>query len=218
MTGVHFRQVFGQISSLEWTIAAVVFGLVILTMLVAFGLSWHRRRRGKGPSRLAEHSKLEGGYLLALTGMAVFLIAASFSSNARFWSDPPAALTVRATGFQWCWDFSYIGQRVSVTGPCAGRAVPTLVVPAGRDVRIEVTSRDVIHAFWVPGLRVKMDAYPQHLNYLTLRVPPGRWLGHCAQFCGLYHYGMMFYLRAVPPAQFDRWLHARGGPARAVRA
>ena len=215
---MHFRQVFGQVSSLEWTIAAVVFGLVILAMLVAFGGSWYRRRRGMGPSRLTGHNKLEGSYLLALAGIAVFLITVSFSTNASFWSDPRPALTVRATGFQWCWDFAYAGQRVSVTAPCAGGRLPTLVEPAGRAVRIEVPSRDEIHSFWLPGLRVKMDAYPGHLNYFTLRVPRGRWLGHCAQYCGLYHYGMMFDLEAVPAAQFDRWLHARGGPAQAVVA
>lgn len=214
---MHFERVFGQTFSLETAIAEVVFGLVVATMLVAFGASWYRRRHGKGPSRRAKHDPLELGYLGALFGMAIFLISLSFSSNASFWADPPSTLTVRATGFQWCWNFRYVGDRVAVSAQCAGHALPTLVLPAGREIRVQVTSRDVIHSFWIPALRVKMDAYPQHINTFTMRLPRGRWLGHCAQYCGLYHYGMMFYLQAVPPAQFDRWLHARGGPARAVK-
>jgi cytochrome c oxidase subunit 2 len=215
---VHFQQIFGQTFGLETTIAEIVFGLVAATMLVAFGTSWYRRRRGKGPLRRNENNPLEGGYLLALTGMAIFLIAVSFTQNASFWRDPPAALTVRVTGYQWCWKFSYAGTPVSVSAQCGGRGLPTLVLPAGRTVRMEVTSRDVIHSFWVPALRVKMDAYPGHTNFFTWRLRQGRWTGHCAQYCGLYHYGMLFYLQAVPPAQFDHWLHARGGPARAVKA
>lgn len=214
---MHFQHVFGQVFGLETTIAEVVFGLVLATMLVAFGTSWYRRRRGKGPLRKSQNNPLEGSYLLALAGMAVFLIVFSFSSNSAFWADPPPALTVRATGFQWCWKFQYMGQGVAVSGECAGHTLPTLVVPAGREVQVQVTSSDVIHSFWVPALRVKMDGYPGHLNHFTMRLQSGRWTGHCAQYCGLYHYGMMFYLQAVPPAQFDRWLHARGGPAQAVK-
>lgn len=216
---MHTQRVFGQVFSLETVIAAVVFGLVLVAMLTAAALSWHRRRRGKPAARRAEHHLAEGSYVLALTGMAVFLIVTSFSATAIFFHDPPPALTVRATGFQWCWDFSYPGRHVAATAPCAGRKLPTLVVPAGRPVRFEVTSRDVIHSFWVPALRLKMDAYPQHVNSFTVTLRRGRWLGHCAQFCGLYHDGMMFYLEAVPPGQFAQWLRAHGGnPALAGRS
>lgn len=215
---MHFQHVFWSTWHLQIWIASVVFGAVLLTMLIAFALSWYRRRRGRGPSHIAKRDKLEIGYAAALAGIAIFLINLSFSSNSSFWSDPPAALTVRATGFQWCWNFSYPGQRVQVSGVCAGRGLPTLVLPAGRDVRFQVTSRDVIHGFWIPALKVKMYAYPGHVNSFTMSpLRPGHWLGHCNEFCGLYHYGMMFRVQAVPPAQFDRWLHAHGGPAQAVR-
>lgn len=216
---MHFQHVFWSTWDLEIWIACAVFAAVLLTMLLAFALSWHRRRRGKGPSRVAKRNKLELGYTAALFGMAIFLINFSFTQNHSFWSDPPAALTVRATGFQWCWNFQYVGDRAQVSARCAGGPLPTLVLPAGRDVRFLVTSRDVIHGFWIPALKIKMYAYPQHTNSFVMSpLPPNRrWLGHCNEFCGLYHYGMMFYVRTLPPAQFDRWLHAHGGPAQAVR-
>ena len=215
---MHFEHVFCNTWDIEIWIASAVFCAVLLTMLAAFGLSGYRRWRRKGPSRVAKRNKLELGYAAALLGVSIFLINLSFTQNRNFWSDPPAALTVRATGFQWCWDFSYVGDRVQVSGQCAGGPLPTLVVPARRNIRFQVTSRDVIHGFWIPSLKIKTYAYPGHVNYFTMSaLPPGRWLGHCNEFCGLYHDGMMFHLQAVPPAQFNRWLHAHGGPVQAVR-
>jgi cytochrome c oxidase subunit II len=73
-----------------------------------------------------------------------------------------------------------------------------------------------VHAFWVPYLDYKMDAYPGHVDKFTVTMPrAGRWNGRCAQFCGLYHYRMDFWLQAVSPAQFSSWLRARSGVAAA---
>lgn len=213
---MHFQQVFWQTFRLETTIAEVVFGLVMALLVAALVISWLRRRRRRPAARRSEANPLEIGYALALTGMIVYLVTLSFSASASFWRDPPAALRVRVTAFQWCWRFQYVGQPVSISGRCAGGPVPTLVLPAGEPVRLDLTSADVIHAFWLPALKVKMDMYPGHTNSLTFTLRDGRWIGRCAQFCGLYHYGMMFYLQAVPRAQFDRWLHAQAHPA-AVR-
>lgn len=214
---MQFKRVFGQTFGLETTIAEVVFGLVVMTMLVAFALSWRRRRRGLPPSGRIGRRRVELTYLTGLVGMAIFLIVFSLTQNSAFFGrDPRPALTVRLTAFQWCWNFKYLGKHVSVTAPCSRGPVPTLVLPSGRPVRIEMTSADVIHSFWIPGLRFKMDIYPDHVNTFTMTLRNGRWRGRCAQFCGLYHYAMVFHLHAVPPAQFDRWLHAHGGPAHAV--
>jgi cytochrome c oxidase subunit II len=211
---MHFRQVFDQVFSLETWIAAVVFGLVLAAMAAAVLISRVRRRRGLPPLRRDKHNPLEMTYLLGLTGIAVFLVVVSFTSNASFFRDPPPAMRVRVTAFQWCWTYQYLAERVSVTARCGpSGSIPTLVLPAGRPVQLQLTSRDVIHSFWVPELRVKMDIYPRHVNDLTVDLPVGRWLGRCAQYCGLYHYAMQFHLQALPPAQFSRWLHARGGPA-----
>jgi cytochrome c oxidase subunit 2 len=145
-----------------------------------------------------------------------FLIFVSFSANAAFFSDPPPAMTVRVTAFQWCWRFQYPGQSVTITGQCAGGPVPTLVLPSGRPVRVQLTSADVIHSFWIPGLRFKMDIYPDHVNTFTFTLHQGSWLGRCAQLCGLYHDDMLFHVQAISPARFDRWLRAHRGSGSAV--
>src|SRR5947207_4743532 len=160
---MHFQHVFGQTFGLFTRIAGVVFGLAVVAVLIAVIESWRRGRRGKPAVQRAERNGLELAYVAVLAAVVGFLIFVSFSANASFWTAPRSALTVRVTAFQWCWRFQYAGRPVSVTGPCRGSAVPTLVVPAGRPVRIELTSADVIHSFWVPGLRVKMDVYPDHV-------------------------------------------------------
>lgn len=212
------RHVFEQVFSLQTTIAEVVFGLVLAAMLASVLLSWRRHRRGLPASKRAEHNRLEFTYLLALAGIAVFLVVVSFTSNAAFFRDPPSALRVRVTAFQWCWNFQYPAQRVTVTGPCTSSRGPTLVLPAGRPVEVDLTSRDVIHSFWLPGLRLKMDIYPDHVNRITFTAPQGRWLGRCSQFCGLDHYRMTFHVEAVPQAQFTQWLRAHEAPRGPVGA
>jgi cytochrome c oxidase subunit II len=207
---MHFRQVFGQTFGLETTIAEVVFGLITATVVAALILGWFRRRRGRPASHKAEANRLELTYVLGLAGIAAFLVLFSFTQNALFWRDPPAQTQVRVTALQWCWRFQYSNPPVTVTARCGTGRLPTLVLPAGRPVKLDITSADVIHSVWVPALRVKIYAYPGHVNGLTLDLPNGRWLGRCSEFCGLYHTGMEFYLQAVPPARFSRWLQAGG--------
>jgi cytochrome c oxidase subunit 2 len=211
-----FRGAFAQLFGQDTLIAEVVFGLVVAAMIVALAASWYRRRKGRGPSQKAEANRIELGYVAVLTGMAIFLMIASVTANAKDFpaSDPPAALHVQVTAYQWCWKFHYTGQPVTVTGTCQHGSYPTLVVPTGKPVELDVTSTDVIHAFWVPYLRQKMLAYPGQVNKFTVTLTSnGRWIGRCAQLCGLYHYEMDFWLRAESPAQFSHWMQARGGSA-----
>lgn len=207
-----FRQTFGQIFGLYTTIAGVVFGLVAAALLTAIVASWYRRRRGKPASRKSKANRLELGVVTALAGMAAFLVVASFSANAKESPAQDPAMRVQVTAFQWCWQFRYTGQPVTVTARCQGGPLPTLVLPTGRPVELDVTATDVIHAVWVPYLKYKLYAYPDHVNRFTVTLHrDGRWIGRCAQICGLYHFQMDFYLKAVPPAQFSHWLRDHRG-------
>jgi cytochrome c oxidase subunit 2 len=209
---VPFRNEFNQLFRQDTVIAAVVFGLVVLALLTALALSRWRRKRGREPSGRAEASKLEIGYVTALAGIVAFLIVTSLAANGRELPDPPKpALRVQVTGYQWCWRFHYQGQPVTVTGDCQAGAYPTLVLPAGQPVELDVTSVDVIHAFWLPYLRFKTYAYPGHTNsFTTTLTRTGRWRGSCALLCGLYHYEMVFYVQVVSPAAFTAFLQHSG--------
>jgi cytochrome c oxidase subunit 2 len=214
-----FRGAFSQLFTQDTSIAAAVFCLIAVALGAAALLGRRRRRRGQEPSQRAEANRLEIGYVILLVAIVAFLVVSSFRSNAREFPDPQnpkPAVRVQVIAFQWCWQFRYEGRPVTVTGQCQGGSLPTLVLPAGQPVELDVTSIDVIHAFWLPYLRFKMNAYPGHVNaFTTTLTRTGRWLGRCAQLCGLYHYQMDFYVQVVSPAAFGRFLRAHGGTATA---
>jgi cytochrome c oxidase subunit II len=207
-----FSPIFFQYSVIAW----VVFGLVMAALLATIVVSWRRKRQGLGPSQVNEANRVEMSYIASLVGMAIFLTISSFAANAKDFSDPPKpAARVQVLGYQWCWRFSYEGTPVATNGQCQGglRLLPVLVVPVGQPVRLDVTAADVVHAVWVPQWKLKLYAYPGITQHLTVTIPQaGRWIGRCAQLCGLYHYEMDFYLQAVSPAAFRTFLRTGAIP------
>jgi cytochrome c oxidase subunit 2 len=203
-----FQGSFAQLFTQDVTIASVVFGLVVIALASALVASWRRRRRDQPASSRAEANRVEFGYVAVLAVIVAFLVVTGFAANARDFPDPPKpAATVSVTGYQWCWRFAYPGTQRTVTGQCEDGRPPVLVVPAGKPVRFEVTSADVIHAFWLPAQRFKINAYPGQVNTFTITFPKtGRWLGRCAEICGLYHFDMDYYVQAVPSAAFTAFL------------
>lgn len=199
---------------LEVVIAAAVF--VVITGVMFFAVARFRRRPGSEPSHVTSHSKLELVYGAAVAALAIFLVANSITTNGER-IDAKPSLQIDVTGFQWCWKFHYVtagsgagGSAASgptVTGRCVDGNVPVAVVPVGQVIRFDVTSDDVIHAFWIPYLKYKTFAYPGHVNSFEARfTAPGTYPGRCAEFCGLYHAEMQFKIRSVPAAQFQQWL------------
>lgn len=208
---MEFRQVFDSVFRFEMIVAGVVAVLVAAAFLAALMLS---RRRSPDRRRRDSHPLVEGGYALLLAAVAGVIAYVSLSSHEQVQnttsgstSTPPAAqVDVRA--FQWCWQFDYAAAGKSVTGVCREHhgQLPTMVVPAGQPVQLNLTSGDVVHALWIPDLGVKLDAMPDHTNSVTLTFEEGRWLGRCSEFCGPFHPSMHFYVRAVPPEQYQQWL------------
>ncbi len=114
--------------------------------------------------------------------------------------DAPDLVTVTAEARQWEWSFGY--------NDVPGRVTENILhIPADRPVDIEITSRDVIHSFWVPRLAGKLDAIPGHINVLRLHADaPGDYAGVSAEFSGNGYLGHVFSVRAHDPASWDRFL------------
>ena len=92
-----------------------------------------------------------------------------------------------------------------------------LVIPAGRPVRINLRTVDVIHSFWVPKLAGKVDMIPNRSNHLWLEADePGYFYGQCAEFCGDSHAIMRFRVIALPAREFAAWVAGQKRPARVV--
>jgi cytochrome c oxidase subunit 2 len=107
-------------------------------------------------------------------------------------------MDVYVQGKKWMWQFAYPG------GP---NGVDVLRVPAGRPVRLLLTSRDVIHSFFVPDFRIKQDAVPGRYTETWFKANgPGRHQVFCAEYCGIGHSAMLGEVEVLEPAEFDAWL------------
>jgi cytochrome c oxidase subunit 2 len=196
------------IATLWWImLGASTFGLaVIVGILVA---AWVRRDR-RGRDRPGTVTVVVLGIVTPIL-VLVALFAYSDIFLIRGTSPPPAAaatkegLSVHVVGHQFWWEVRYGGTAVTAN---------EIHIPVRTPVVVFVHSDDVIHSFWVPELNRKIDLEPDQVNRVELYADRvGRYRGQCAEFCGLQHAHMGFYVYADPPAVFARWLARQRRPA-----
>lgn len=205
---VPYRNTFNRVFTIESGFAIVIFVVVLLLMGTA--LVFFRSSRRKRASRRSEWTLLEGSWVVFVFCMAVFLVWLSLTNLSRETASTykKPALVVKVLGFQWCWRFTYVGHDATVQGTCNfGKTLPTLVLPRNERVRFELESNDVVHEFWLPHIDRKIELFPNHVNTFaeTFRHT-GRWEGRCAEFCGLYHDYMEFWVRVESKSAYARWL------------
>lgn len=146
---------------------------------------------------------------MALTVVLLFvMLISSFITSRRLGNmNARQALTVDVYGHQWWWEVQYPNEAEPY------RMVTTaneIHVPVGTPIRIHGTSRDVIHSFWAPNIQGKRDLMPGYNTDVLMQVDKvGRWRGQCAEYCGLQHAHMAFYMVAEPQKDFDNWMTAQ---------
>ncbi len=173
--------------------------------------------------------------LLAISGLYLWMLV----SGHRLWaasreSDICPGLHVEVTGVQFQWYFRYPGRdgifgvtRPTLVSAPAGNPLgldredphaaddvvsSVLMLPAGQPVDVTLRALDVMHGFFVPGMRLKQDAIPGMTGHLEFTpATPGDYPILCSQVCGLGHYRMQARMRVVTPEQFEAWLASREG-------
>ncbi len=137
----------------------------------------------------------------------VMLISSLITSRRLGRMNEQQALTIDVYGHQWWWEVQYPNE----TEPY--RMVTTaneIHVPVGTPIRIHGTSRDVIHSFWAPNIQGKRDLMPGYNTDVLMQVDKaGRWRGQCAEYCGIQHAHMSFFMVAEPQKDFDNWMTAQ---------
>ncbi len=195
-------------------ISALV-GVLLLVVLYRFNA-----RRHPVPSRTTHNTPLEVAWTLIPALILVMIAIPSF--KLVFYEDHTnhPALTVKVTGHQWYWEYTYPGEggidfsSYIVPGnklkPGQLRlltASTPMVVPAGKDIQVLTTSTDVIHSFFVPALGLQRYAIPGRIIRTWFRADkPGLYVGECNQICGTNHSRMPINILAVPPKQFQAWV------------
>jgi cytochrome c oxidase subunit 2 len=162
---------------------------------------------------------LIGASVLALVVIAVPTLKAIMYTYDVPKESKETAYEVNATGFQWWFKFEYPDPVAQI--PSVGPLVVSneLVIPAGRPVRVNLRTLDVIHSFWVPKLSGKVDMIPNRANFLWFEADaPGYYWGQCAEYCGDSHAVMRFRVIALSPKDFNNWLDQQMQPARTVTA
>jgi cytochrome c oxidase subunit 2 len=209
-----------SIDSLWWNMligAALGFGVVVLIL----GAAWVRRNRPGFPGvRDGDRAALVVVLTLGLAVPVVVLSALFLFSDIFLIRDTsvPAAnaspaeqpkLTIRVIGHQFWWEVRYPGTRAITANE--------IHIPVRTPVQVLVYTDDVIHSFWVPELNRKIDMIPDQTNRVMLYADKvGRYRGQCAEFCGLQHAHMGFYVFADTRAQFGAWLTRESLPAKNV--
>ncbi len=211
----------------DWILMPVIFAISIFVLILLLtAVFLFRRSRHPQPSRTTHNTALEIVWTLVPVLILVAIAVPSIRLLAHQYDPPKADLTVKATGNQWYWTYSYpdnggfeIVSNILSDADDQKRGEPRLlgvdermVVPAGAVVKVIVTASDVIHSWAVPAFWVKMDAVPGRLNETWFKVDrPGLYYGQCSELCGARHGFMPIAVEVVSPAQFAAWVASKGG-------
>lgn len=188
-----------------YTIASIIFALVMSFLLYSVFVF----RRKEGDLTDAEPVYGHVGLEIAWTLIPLIIVLSLGGVGAAALLDisRPASgevLEVDVIGFQWAWSFEY---------PEYDIISNELVLPVNRPARFALSSRDVIHSFFIPEFRLKMDAVPGKLNELQLTPTQiGEYRTYCAELCGTGHAFMVARVRVVDPAVFDEWVQNQQQP------
>ncbi len=201
----------GKIDSLyKWLLIASVPFFVIIVAAIAFMLV-EFRAEGEDDERdgapLHGSTKLEAVWTIIPTVVLVCLGFYAWMVLNDVEAKQPGELRVRVIGQQFAWSFEYLDQQDKVVAKSND-----VVVPVGRPLDFILTSRDVIHSFYVPNARLKRDATPGIVKHLRFRpTKQGAYPIICAELCGIGHATMRSTLYVAPKAKYDKWFAAGGG-------
>ena len=210
----------------------VIISLFVLALLL-YVVVRYRRSANPVPSRTSHNTVIEVVWtlvpvliLVAIAIPSISLLAAQFKPAGK------DALTVKAIGNQWYWSYQYpdnggfeivsnmlednpkpgARQRQYVDGPRLLAVDNRMVIPVGREIRLQTTSNDVIHSWAIPAFWFKLDAVPGRINELTFKAEKeGVYFGQCSELCGARHAYMPIAVEAVSPAVFAQWVASKGG-------
>jgi cytochrome c oxidase subunit 2 len=180
-------------------IASSVFLFIVLAGIIVFSLKY-RKRKGyvQQSTSPTQHALLE----IAWIGIPLILVMITFvwgyKGYLKMGVAPKDALEIKVTAQQWFWSFDY---------PDGTSSVNELVVPIGVPVKLLMSSKDVIHSFFVPAFRLKRDVLPNRYTiawFQTTQV--GEYDLFCAEYCGTKHSEMTGKVRVVSESEYQKWL------------
>ncbi|MEO6950348.1 MAG: cytochrome c oxidase subunit II [Polyangia bacterium] len=189
-----------EVDHLHYIVAGttMVAAFGVLGFMVAFLVRFRRSKVGNVTRRVEVPLPLEIAFVTIPLVIFLSWFQIGFKQYVRLTTPPKDAMDVYVMGKKWMWKFAY---------PEGPNGLNVLRVPANRPVRLLITSRDVLHAFFVPAFRVKMDAVPGRYSqtWFTATVP-GTYPVYCAEYCGTAHSMMLAEVIVMEPEAYDKWI------------
>lgn len=202
-------------------LAAIITGVVVWGLIGYACFKFRRRSDDEIPVQTRYNLPIEILYTIA----PVIMVLVLFFFTVQTQNDVLAAAsetgeadhTVKVVGQKWSWSFNYMDEDSLGTDDATNDVYtvgtpadePTLVLPVGESVTVELSSPDVIHSFWVPVFLMKMDVVPGRDNDFSFTpTREGTFQGRCAELCGVYHSRMLFDVDVVSPEEYEAHLQS----------
>jgi cytochrome c oxidase subunit II len=176
----------------------VFFTLLVASLSVFFAIRYRRHQSNEVPEEIEGAPILETVWIAIPFVLAMILFVWGSSVYFTIFRAPAGAMEIYVVAKQWMWKFQH---------PSGQREINELHVPAGRKVKLVMTTEDVIHSFYVPAFRFKVDAVPGRYTYAWFEATkPGRYHLFCAEYCGTSHSKMGGWVDVMGPEDYQAWL------------
>jgi cytochrome c oxidase subunit 2 len=193
-----------QVDTLYFFLVAltIFFTALVAGMMVFFSIKF-RKSVHPVATQIEGSVPLEILWSVIPTGIALFIYVWGAVLYFNLSRPPRNAMEVYVVGKQWMWKTQH---------PSGTREINQLHVPVGRPVRLTMISQDVIHSFFIPAFRTKMDVLPGRYSYMWFEAnKPGTYHLFCGQYCGTKHSAMIGQVIAMEPSEYESWLSGGAG-------
>ncbi len=212
------QQIHNLHTMLVYLISIVAIFVLFLLLYVVFKF---RAKKNPIPSKTTHHTFLEVVWTLIPAGILLAIAFPSFKLLYFMDRTYEPEMTLKVTGHQWYWSYEYPEAKIAFDSymiqdadlkPGQKRLLEVdheVVVPVDTNIRILLTSADVLHSWAMPALGIKQDTIPGRLRETWMRIlKTGSYYGQCSELCGVNHAFMPIKIKAVSKQEYEQWLQA----------
>jgi cytochrome c oxidase subunit 2 len=231
-SSINLRKGVTEVSRTIYDLHMMVFWICVVIGIGVFSVMFysiykHRKSKGHVAAQFHESTLVEVIWTVIPFIILIVIAVPGTKALIKLKDVGGGDMTVKITGYQWMWQYDYLEDNVSFFSKLKTprreiynqqekdknyllEVDNEVVLPINRKIRFLITANDVIHSWWVPDLGVKQDAIPGYVNEAWARIEkPGIYRGQCAELCGRGHGFMPIVVRAVEPAEYDKWIAAQ---------
>ncbi|PCJ92500.1 MAG: cytochrome c oxidase subunit II [Porticoccaceae bacterium] len=229
-----------SVSNAIYDIHMIVFWICVVIGVGVFAVMFysmyaHRKSRGAVAANFHENTTAEVVWTIIPALILVVMAIPATKTLLEVYDTSEAEMDIKITGYQWKWQYEYLGEDVVYMSELATpeseiyntapkgqhylqEVFEPLVIPVKTKVRFLITSKDVIHSWWVPDFAVKRDAIPGFVNETWTYVDePGVYRGECAELCGKGHPFMPIVVNVLEKEEYNAWLAEKKVQVAAIR-